>query len=384
MSRQGRVAKRVAKFPEYVFARLSREVARVERESGRRAMNFGPGSPDIVPSKMYLDKLAEFIREPKAHLYPGFGAIPEFSEALTGWYKRRFEVELEDGELLPLLGAKDGVSHLPLALADEGDEVLMPDPGYPAYAGATLMVGAKVVTYDLTEKNRFKVEVEAVEKKVTDKTKYMWVNFPGNPTGQVVRVNELALIVEFCRRRGLWLIYDNAYSEITFGGVKAPSVLEVEGAKEVAVELGSFSKTFSLAGYRMGWMVGNREVIEALAKVKSQMDSGLSRPLQRLGAYALDNFDSKWHGGMLESYGKRREIIAAKLKKLGLAFELPKGALYIWARIPETEKDSESFCMRLLEERQVLLTPGTAFGENGKGYVRVSVCIDIGKIDEYL
>ncbi|MDP3758458.1 MAG: aminotransferase class I/II-fold pyridoxal phosphate-dependent enzyme, partial [Candidatus Daviesbacteria bacterium] len=279
-----KVSKRLNNFDEYVFSRLGKKVQDIELKSGRRVLNFGPGNPDYPPNKLYLDKFCEFIKEQSAHLYPGFGANEEFSNALINWYQKRFNVTLEKSELFPLLGAKDGVSHLPLALLDEGDEVLVPDPGYPAFSDPALMVGAKVNYYDLLEEFDFKISLERIKEKISPKTKFIWVNFPSNPTGQVATIEELEKIVEFAKEHEIFIVYDNAYSEITFDGYVTPSILQVDGAKDIAVEIGSFSKTFSFAGFRMGWIVGNEKIIQALAKIKSQIDSGLSTHLQKLGA----------------------------------------------------------------------------------------------------
>lgn len=378
-----RVAKRLNNFGEYVFSKLEKVVLDIELKSKRKVLNFGPGNPDVVPSNLYIDKFCELIKSKDAHLYPGFGANDEFASALVEWYQNRFNVVLEKDELFPLLGAKDGVSHLPLALLDEGDEVLIPDPGYPAFSDPAVMIGAKPVYYDLTEKLNFKISLDQLKEKISGKTKFIWINFPSNPTGQVATLPELEKIVAFAKQHNILIVYDNAYSEITFDGFIAPSILQINGAKDVVCELGSFSKTFSFAGFRMGWIVGNREIVAALAKVKSQMDSGLSRSLQRLGAYALTNTDKEWHQNMLRSYRERRNIIARYLKKLGLSFSIPKGSLYIWAKIPNSAKNSEDYCMQLLEKKQILFTPGAAFGKNGERFVRVSICINIDEIDKY-
>ncbi len=376
-------AKRLAQFKEYVFSKLGKEVAKVEQESGRKVLNFGPGNPDYPPSEGYINKLMEFIKDPQAHLYPGFGANENFSKGLINWYKARFGVELVKDELLPLLGGKDGVAHLAFALLDESDEVLIPDPGYPAFTDPALMVGAKAVYYDLKEENDFQIDLTDLEANLTEKTKFIWVNFPSNPTGQVISLEELKKIVDFAKEKNVLIVYDNAYSEITFDGYVAPSILQIEGAKEVAVELGSFSKTFSFAGFRMGWLVGNREVIAALAKVKSQTDSGMPTFLQNLGAFALTNFDRNWHQEMIADYQRRRDIIASHLTKLGLQFSKPKGALYLWAKIPENAKNSEEFCAELLKEKQILLAPGTAYGQNGEGFIRACFSVNINGIDSY-
>lgn len=370
-----RVSGRLEQFPEYVFSRLNREMGRIEAASGRRVKNLGIGSPDVPPSPVYLDILNEFSREKGAHLYPGYAGILEFREAVAAWYKKRFGAYLAAAEVLPLLGAKDGVAHLPLALADEGSEILMPDPGYPGFAGAALLMGAKPSYYG---------SLGELERKISKETAFVWVNFPSNPTGEVVTLDDLEKIVDLAKKHGTPIVYDNAYSEITFDGYVAPSILQIGGAKDIAVELGSFSKTFSFAGFRMGWLAGNKAIVDALQKVKSQTDSGMSLPLQRLGAYALNNQDLDWHNAMVATYRGRRDVIAAKLRKLGLTFDMPKGSLYIWARIPEAATDSESYVMGLLEQQQVLLAPGSAFGQNGERYVRASICVDVGDIDEYL
>ena len=375
-----RLAKRLGQFPEYVHARLAKEVAEVERVSGRKVLNFGIGSPDVPPSEKYLGKLSEFIRDPDAHLYPGYGGTREFKDAIRAWYEKRFDVELDEDEVVVLLGAKDGIAHLPFALADAGGEILVPDPGYSGFSGAALLADTKLVSYG---------SLDELEQKITDpgragKTAFVWVNFPSNPTGAVATLNELKELVALAKKHGVLLAYDNAYSEITFDGYVAPSILQVSGAKDIVVELGSFSKTFSLAGYRMGWLVGNKDIVAALAKVKTQMDSGMSLPLQRLGAYALSNQDMDWHKKMLATYQKRRDVIAEKLRALGLTFDIPKGSLYLWAKIPDSAKDSESYCMALLKEKNVLFTPGTAFGAQGERYVRVSICVDVNNINSYL
>ncbi len=372
-----RKTNRLQQFPEYVFSRLAGPVAEVEKISARTVKNFGIGSPDVPPSPVYLEKLNEFLHDGRAHLYPGYRGTKEFNDAVAAWYQNRFNVALEDAEILPLLGAKDGCAHLPLALCDENDDVLVPDPGYPGFAGPALMVGAKPIPYEIGS-------AEDIEKKITGRTAFIWVNFPSNPTGAVATLEQLQQIVAVARKHSVPIVYDNAYSEITFDGYIAPSILEISGAKDIAVELGSFSKTFSFAGYRMGWLVGNRDIVEALQKVKSQADSGMSLPLQRLGAYALINQDKAWHGKMVATYKERRNVIAEKLTKLGLTFELPKGSLYIWAKIPDTAKDSESYVMEVLKEKQVLFAPGSAFGKNGDRYVRVSICVDVSDIDSYL
>jgi LL-diaminopimelate aminotransferase len=378
-----KTSRRLTLFPEYIFSRLARQVADVEKRTGRKVLSFGAGSPDFPPSQLFINKLKEFIDLPSSYLYPGYGAIPEFASAMQVWYKKRFNVTLETNELLPLLGSRDGIAHLPLALCDEGDEILIPDPGYPAYSGPASMIVVKPVMYNLTEKRNFMIDIGELERKVTRQTKYLWVNFPSNPTGRVADISILQPLVDFARRHRIWLIYDNAYSEITFDGFVAPSILEISGAKDVAVEFGSFSKMFSFAGFRMGWIVGNSHIIEALAKIKSHMDSGMMKPLQQLGAFALTHIDRIWHNQMIESYKKRRDIIINRFKSIGLEAIKSPGSLYLWVKIPNEYDDSETFSTVLLERKHILVTPGTAFGKNGKHFVRISFCVNIDIIDQY-
>lgn len=378
-----RTSHRIGNFPEYIFSRLEREVRAVEEKTGRAVLDLGAGDPDVRTSDVYLEKLKEFVDEPDSHLYPGYHA-QEFKEAVCKWYEKRFGVDLSHEEVLPLLGAKNGVSLMPLALADAGDDILVPDPGYPGFVGPALALGVRPIPYSLSDTNGFQLSISSLDAALTDKTRYAWLNFPSNPTGAVVDPAQLSDAVAWARNKNVPLVYDNAYSEITFDGYVAPSILEIPTAKEIAVEIGSFSKTFSFAGLRMGFAVGNREIIAALAKVRSQFDSGMSLPLERLGAYALLNQDMEWHENMIATYRSRRDIIAKKLRELGLTFELPRGSLYLWAKIPDSAKDSESWSMEMLRTRNVLITPGSAYGTNGERCVRASISTDISDIDEYL
>ncbi|MDO8609376.1 MAG: pyridoxal phosphate-dependent aminotransferase, partial [bacterium] len=259
-----KLSNRLDVFSEYVFSMLGKKVKEQEKKTGKKVLDLSIGTPNFPPSKEYVQKLQEFYTEPKASLYPGFGAIPEFSEALISWYKKRFNVLISDNELLPLLGAKEAIAHLLPALINEEDEILIPDPGYPAYIGSALMAKAIPVFYSLD--NNFKLSIDEIDKKITNKTKCIWVNFPSNPTGQVATTDELQKLIDFLKGKNIWLIYDNAYSEIAFDGFVAPSILEIDGAKEFTVELNSFSKMFSFAGYRIGWAAGNKDAISGLAK----------------------------------------------------------------------------------------------------------------------
>lgn len=378
-----KLSKRLDNSPEYFFSKLAKKKLTMEEKTGKRVLDLSIGSPDFPPSPIYVRKFQDLVSEGKAHLYPGYGASVEFRDALISWYKKRFNVTLNGNQCLPLLGAKDGVSHLSLALLDEGDEVLVPDPGYPGFSGPAALIGARPVFYDLSEENNFKIDLKKLEEKISPKTKFIWVNFPSNPTGQVVTIDELKPLVHMAKKHDVLIVYDNAYSDITFNGFRAPSILEIEGADEIAVEIGSFSKSFSFAGYRMGWIVGNGKVVAALATIKSQFDSGMSSFLQKLGSFALNNPDHNWQKAMISSYEKRRDRIIDNLKKIGLNGNKNRGSLYLWVKIPDSWSNSQEFALDLLEKKQILLTPGTAFGKNGKRYVRVSISSNIDGIEEY-
>ena len=263
-------AERLKSFPEYPYAELARMKKRVEEIDTCSVLDLSIGSPTFPPLKEYMDKLGEFITHDKSHLYPATGAIPELKGAIKRWYVRRFGVHLADDELYPLIGAKDGVSHIPLALLNEGDEILIPNPGSPGFVGPATMIGAVPVSYNLPEEGS--TLLEEIKKMYTPRTKAIWINCPGNPTGYQCSIDELKVVVRFAKKHKICILFDNAYSEITYDNRTAPSILEIPGASDIAIEIGSFSKTFSFAGFRMAWIVGNKDIIASVAKVKSQMD----------------------------------------------------------------------------------------------------------------
>lgn len=376
-------AKRLDNFQEYIFVRLNQKIREVEAKTGKKVLNLAPGTPDIPPSEKLLRKFQELVVEPTAHYYPGYKPLPEFTQAIKNWYKNKYSVELADAEIFNVAGAKEGINVLTLALCDAGDEILMPNPGYQGYPGPALMHGVTPVYYDLFPENKFQPDLAKLEKQITPKTRFIWLNYPSNPTGAVADKTILFKLLELARKHQIILAYDHAYAEIVFTGTRSPSILQFPDAIEVAIELGSFSKTFSFAGYRIGYVLGNKEIIKAIEKTKSQLDSGTFSAIQKLAAFALDNFDSDWNKKMVAEYQRRRELLAKYLPKLGLKFTLPPGALYIWAEIPDKYNNSEEFAFKLLEERQIAVTPGIAFGSRGKRFVRVSVCVDLSEISNY-
>lgn len=364
-------SERLQQIQPYIHSTLSKMAEEQKMRTGKPIINLGPGIPDIRPSEKYIKKLQEFFNDSESFLYPGYRPIPGLSNALISWYKRRFNVALETSELLHIAGGKDLISHLPLALWEEGDEILIPDPGYPGFVNPICLASATPVSYRLSE------DISDIKKKITKNTKAIFVNSPSNPTGHRLSREFIVDLVKLALKNEILIIYDNAYSEIYFDEDKPISILEIKDAKKVAIELGSFSKTFSFAGLRLGWVVGNSEVIQKFFKLKTQIDSGVSLSIQKIGAFTLDNFDSDWHKNALETYKERRDKVTTLLLDLGLAFEIPNAGLYIWAKIPDEFSDSMSFCEFLLKEKNILATPGIAFGENSDRFIRASFSMNI-------
>ncbi len=378
------VASRNSLFEEYYFSQITNEIKNAEAKNKKPVLNLSIGEPDIVPSPIYLKEFKKIVSNPEFYRYPGYTAIQDFSTALIDWYQHRFHVALQVDELLPLNGAKDGIAHIPLALFDEGDSILVPSPGYPGFRVPANMLGVKTVEYHLKEPNDFKIDYNELFKLVTPSMKYIWVNFPSNPTGQVATTIDLETLLEFADKHNLYILYDNAYSEVTFNDFTAPSILSIHNAKERCVEIGSFSKTYSFAGLRMGWIAGNTQILKSLKKTKSQLDSGVSIILQKLGAYVLTNQDLVWHNEVINTYQQRRDLLGSKLQAYGLQFSLPQGGLYIWAKIPDREISDTSFCRKMLEQHNVLFTPGSLYGSGNERFIRASIGSNLDMVDEYL
>ncbi len=377
-------ANRLNSISDYVHLAWGQRIKEVEATTGNKVLNVSPGIPYFRPSQHYLDALQRFVQEPDAHLYPPYGPLPEFSAALQHWYQSRFHVALPTENLYPVLGSKDAIAHIALALINPGDEVLVPDPGYPAFTSSTLIAGGIPIPYALGEDAHPPLDIATLEKQINPRTKYIWVNFPSNPTGHVAHLSLLQQLVDMAHAHKILILYDNAYSEITFDGYVAPSILEIPGAFEVALELGSCSKMFSFAGFRIGWVAGNNSIIAALKTMKSHMDSGLSRPLQQLAAYAFIHPDHAWRQNMLARYQANRDILVQHFRGMGLTGTPPAGGLFVWARIPATYRNADEYSKWLLQEKQVAVTPGTAFGNNGTQYIRANIATPLEHINKYL
>jgi LL-diaminopimelate aminotransferase len=375
-----RTARRIDAIPPYLFAEIDRKVAE-RRAAGVDVISFGVGDPDLPTPDFVVEELARAARDPSTHQYPSYFGLPAFRRAVADFYRRRFGVELDpDTQVLPLIGSKEGIAHLPWAFVDPGDQVLVTEPGYPVYEVGTILAGGQPVHLPLTAEDGWFPDFAAVGPSTAPAAKLLWLCYPSNPTGAVATVDQLEQAVRFAAERDLLLAYDNAYSEITYDGFVAPSVLEVPGAMEVAVEFGSLSKIFNMTGWRIGWAVGSPVAIEALGRVKTNIDSGIFNAVQRAGVAALES-GMPHLPGLLDTYRRRRDRIMEVFWDAGWKVEAPKGALYVWLPTPPGES-SVDFTARLLDQAGVVVAPGTGYGPSGEGYIRLSITIPDSRLEE--
>ncbi len=376
-----RPASRLRNLPPYPFARWERVVAEATR-GDRTMIRLDIGNPDMPPDDSVIEALYAAAKRPDVHGYSGYRGLPAFRRALAGYYARRFGVTLDpDKQVVPLIGSKEGIVNMALAWLDAGDGspghtaslALLPDPGYAPYAAGARLAGADFETFPLLAENGFLPDFAAIPAEVADRAKLMWLNYPNNPTGAVADLDFLARAVDFARRHGILLCYDAPYCDLTYGDYVAPSILQVEGAMDVAVEFNSLSKTFNMAGWRMGMAVGNETALAALAQVKSNMDSGLFHPLQEAAIAAIEHTTPAWFAARNAIYRERFDILIEGLKALGMTAQPPQATLYLWAAIPAGWASSEAFAREVMERTGVVFAPGSFFGPAGEGYVRVSV-----------
>lgn len=375
-----KIADRVQNLPPYVFATVERRIA-AQQAKGADVINLGIGSPDLAPPKFIVDELYRSALRPDTHGYSSYYGTPALRQAIANYYKRRFGVELDpNSEIQPLIGSKEGLANMALAFIDAGDLALASDPGYPTYRMGALMAGGAHYAMPLLEENDFLVDFEEIPSDVAAKSTIMWLNYPNNPTGAGAPMAFLQRAVDFAREYGILVCYDNPYCDLTFDGYVAPSILQVPGAKEVAVEFNSLSKTYNMAGWRVGMAVGNAEAVRALTTVKTNIDSGIFRPIQDAATVAL-NGDQSWLAERNMIYQRRRDVILGWLPKLGMTAIPPKGALYVWAKVPKGV-NCEQYATEMLEKAGVWMTPGTAFGKYGDGYLRLSLCLPEERLRE--
>ena len=373
-------ARRIAALPPYLFAEIDKRVA-AAKAAGIDVISFGVGDPDLPTPDFVVEELARAAHDPSTHRYPSYFGLPDLREAIAVFYQRRFGVTLDPRtQVLPLIGSKEGIAHLPWAFVDPGDPVLVPEPGYPVYEVGTILAGGEPVYVPTSADEGWYPNFARVDRGTADRARILWLNYPSNPTSAVATLDQFEQAVRFAADHDLLLAHDNAYSEITYDGFVAPSVLEVPGALDVALEFGSLSKIFNMTGWRIGWAVGSEVAIEALGRVKTNIDSGIFNAVQRAGVAALQS-GMRHLPGLVATYQRRRDRIMDVFWDAGWKVEAPKGALYVWLPTPPGES-SVAFTARLLKKAGVVVAPGSGYGPSGEGYIRLSLTIPDSRLEE--
>jgi len=373
-------AKRIRNLPPYLFARIERLIAD-KKAQGVDVISLGIGDPDVPTPDHIIEAAEKELRIPANHQYPSSAGMPAYRRAVADWYARRFGVELDpQREVVSLIGSKEGIAHLPWCFVDPGDVVLVPDPGYPVYAGGTILAGGVPHPVPLTAGNGFLPDLVAIPAETARRAKVMFINYPNNPTGAVASKEFFARVVDFAREYGILVCHDAAYSEIAFDGYRPPSFLEVAGAREVGIEFHSVSKTYNMTGWRAGWAAGNAGAVEALGRLKSNLDSGVFQVVQYAAIAAL-NGPQDGVQSLCEMYRERRDLVVDTLNDLGWRLTRPRATFYIWAPVPAGH-DASSFAEMVLEKAGVVITPGTGYGTYGEGYFRISLTLPTPRLVE--
>jgi LL-diaminopimelate aminotransferase len=375
-----RLSQRLDKLPPYLFVEINRKIAE-KKARGEDIISFAIGDPDMPTPQHIIEELCRAARDVANHRYPETAGLPELCQAVAQWYRKRFGVTLDPTkEVLPLIGSKEGVGHISFCLIDPGDIALVPDPGYPVYSMSTLLAGGKPYFLPLTDKNDFLPDLDSIPKKVVEKAKLLWLNYPNNPTGAVADIAFFQKAIHFAQKNNLAICHDAPYTEVAFDGYRPPSILQIPEAREVGVEFHSLSKTYNMTGWRIGMAVGNSKMIDALFRFKSNLDSGIPQAIQQAAIEAL-NGPQDSITGQNDIYQRRRDRLVKTLNDIGLKARLPKASFYIWARIPEGYTSVE-FTTELLDKANVAVTPGTGYGAAGEGYVRLSLTLPDDRLDE--
>lgn len=372
-------ADRLETVQEYYFSKKLREV-RGLMATGRPIINMGIGSPDLAPSEAVIDTVKDAVTDIGAHQYQSYQGLPALREAIADFYSSKFSVQVNPiDEVLPLMGSKEGIMHISMAFLNPGDEVLIPNPGYPTYNAVTKLVGGVCRNYDLHANNGWFPDLVALDNQDLSKVRLMWVSYPHMPTGAIATKEQFKQLINFAKKKNILLVNDNPYSFVL--SKNPTSILNIEGAKEVSLELNSLSKTFNMAGWRVGMVLGSAEHIRAILKVKSNMDSGMFYGIQK-GAIAALQSGKEWFEHLDEVYSSRRELMFQLADKLGCSYDRKAVGMFVWSKMPEGSKPAEVFVDEVLYNKDIFIAPGTIFGSNGEGYIRFSLCVTEEKIQE--
>jgi LL-diaminopimelate aminotransferase len=374
------IAERLKKLPPYLFVEMDRAKKKAQEE-GRDIIDLGIGDPDLPTPRFIVEAMKKAMRDPRNHRYPLDQGLPQFRAAAAAWLKTRFGTAFDpESEIYPLIGSKEGIAHIPLAFVNPGEMVLVPEPCYPPYKSGTYFAGAEPLIMPLKVEHRFLPDLKTVNHALLHRVRMMFLNYPNNPTAATCDLKFFKDVVEFARKHNIIVCHDAAYSEVVFDGYRSPSIFEADGAREVAIEFHSLSKTFNMTGWRIGFACGNRELIAGLAKIKSNIDSGVFFAIQWAGVAALKGYPSHMRS-VIRIYSQRRDVLVDGLKKLGWDVEKPKATFYVWARVPK-RYTSATFAKALLEKCDIVVTPGNGFGECGEGYVRMAITVDKRRLAE--
>ena len=377
-----KTANRISNVEEYYFSRKLAEVRSLDTGEVR-VINLGIGSPDQAPSPNAIDALIASAQNPANHGYQNYKGIPAFRKAIADFYTRTYGVSPDpETMILPLMGSKEGIMHISMAFVNEGEEVLIPNPGYPTYSSVANLVGATLRPYDLKESLNWGIDVDALRKQDLSRVKLMWINFPHMPTGRTASREELKQLVDLAREHQFLLVNDNPYSLVL--NDEPVSLLSIDGAAGVALELNSLSKSHNMAGWRLGWVAGKKEFIDAVLKVKSNMDSGMFLGLQHAATEALNNNGAAWFSSLNRMYAERKQVAAAILEALGCTYAAKQSGLFVWAKAPDGIADVEKWIDEILYGTKVFITPGFIFGEAGRRFIRISLCSTVEKLQEAL
>jgi LL-diaminopimelate aminotransferase len=374
-----RTARRIENLPPYLFVEISRKIAEKQAQ-GEDVISLAIGDPDIPTPQHVIERLCRAAQDPQNHRYPESEGLPELRRAIALWYERRFGVTLDpEKEVLPLIGAKEGIGHIALCFIDPGDIALVPDPAYPVYSIGTMFAGGSSHYMPLVEQNDFLPDLESIPQDIARKAKILWINYPNNPTAAVAEHEFFARVVAFAKKYDIAVCHDGPYTEVAFDGYRPVSFLEANGAREVGMEFHSLSKSYNMTGWRVGMAVGNAGIIDALRRVKSNLDSGIPQAIQHAAIEALTGPQDciVEHNAV---YQRRRDLLLQTLGEIGLSAKPPRASLYIWARVPEGYSSLE-FATTLLEEAGVVVTPGIGYGKCGEGYIRLSLTIPDNRLE---
>jgi len=374
-------AERLTKLPPYLFAQIDK-AKRKAKGAGRDIIDLGVGDPDQPTPAHIVDKLYEAAQDPVNQHYALDLGMQSLRRTIARWYEKRFGVTLDpDKEILPLIGSKEGLAHLPLALVNPGDAVLIPEPSYPPYRSATLFAQGSPHYLPLLQENAFLPQLDKIDSEVCARAKLLFLNYPNNPTSAIADEAFFAQAVEFARRNKILIAQDAAYSEISFDNYQPPGLLQIEGARDVAVEFYSLSKTYNMTGWRIGWVCGNQNIIAALSQVKSNIDSGIFQAIQVAAICAL-NSDSQHLQSLNKLYQQRRDVLCQGLTALGWEVNIPKATFYVWVKVPRGHSSSIKFAQLLLKKADVVVTPGVGFGPSGEGYIRIALTVSCERLQE--